>query len=149
MLATLILLSGCSVCQRTVALATDVRVSRDFLLTVDMFPVAVDVEIRQGDYFSLTRRATIICGVPPEVTDFMTASLETLDLTCASDTNATAYVRPVDLEGFECENLSRNGRESFRFQADPDILLGEIAEVDLFPVRSECRRTATVTLNIE
>lgn len=130
-------------------MVTDVRLSREFLLTLDMYPVAVDVTVEQGDFFSLQRRATIVCGVPPEVTDFVTVSMETLELPCATGTNVSAVVRPVDIEDFACENLSENGETSYRFEADPDVVLGEAVREDIFPDRADCRRTAVVTLNLE
>ena len=147
-LLVLCLLSLPSCIARQIPLEIDVRIPRDVLESIDMYPVSVDVLVESGRSI-FAKRLDIVCGVPERIDDVIIVTSDTEALPCRSITRVAVELHPVDLAELSCEDLSLNGRQSFFFEADREIVLASAVAEDVFDETSCRRGTEIVTLAVE
>ena len=138
-----------------VELEVDVRLTRAFLESVEgAYPIAIDIDVEVPRTPVLLRsRADILCGPEAFSNDVRIVTLRLDGVRCRPGVNVRAYVFPVDLRGFECEDLSLNGRQSLSFDSDLETLLGEAQHEGVFEQgRAPCRdgtEIATMTIDAD
>ncbi len=137
-----------------VELEIDIRVPEEVLdaIPLETYPIAVEAGIDLIDLdMPVLWRVDVICSPESARAGAYRVSTEASDVTCRDGVAAGAAVYPVDIEDFECEELSRNGRESNRFVADKSQVLATAHEDEVFESgRAPCRDgTELVTLELE